>query len=303
MKRIYMAGSGGMLGSSFYHVFRSDFELRCTDIDVNDSWLSYLDFRDFKAYRNDVLAFNPDYLFHLGALTDLEFCELNLRDTYLTNTLSVEHAALIANELDIPLLYISTAGIFNGEKDVYDDWDIPCPLGHYAKSKYAGEVYVKENVRKHMICRAGWMMGGGPGKDKKLIQKIMSQIKNGSREIFIVNDKFGTPTYTVDFANNVKLLLSSEIWGLYNMACSGLTSRIDVITELITILGLVNKVNIIEVSSEYFNSNYFAIRPNSERLINYKLDLRNLNIMRDWRLCLSEYIHNYYQSYLPSSLL
>ena len=54
-----------------------------------------------------------------------------------------------------------------------------------------------------MICRAGWMMGGGPKKDKKFIQKIMKQIKNGQNELNIVNDKMGTPTYTHDLARNV----------------------------------------------------------------------------------------------------
>ena len=51
------------------------------------------------------------------------------------------------------------------------------------------------------------MMGGGPLKDKKFIQKLMQQIKDGKQELFIVNDKDGTPTYTHDFAKNVKLLL------------------------------------------------------------------------------------------------
>src|SRR5678809_1638668 len=96
-------------------------------------------------------------------IRDREYCELHVEETYKTNTLSVENACYIANELKIPLLYISTAGIFDGNKEFYDDWDKPNPLGHYARSKYAGELFVKENVREHLICRAGWMMGGGPG--------------------------------------------------------------------------------------------------------------------------------------------
>ena len=128
-KKIYIAGSGGMLGEAFYKQFKSKFELKCTDIDVNENWLSYLDFRDFESYRQDVESFNPDYLFHLGAYTDLEFCEENIDKTYLTNTISVENAVYIANNLKIPLLYISTAGIFDGQKEFYDDWDSPNPLG------------------------------------------------------------------------------------------------------------------------------------------------------------------------------
>jgi dTDP-4-dehydrorhamnose reductase len=296
--RIYIAGCGGMLGEAFHRRYAQQYELRCTDIDVNAPWLERLDFRDSDSYRKDVLAFGPDWLFHLGAYTDLEFCELHPSDTYVTNTLSVENAAHIANELQIPLLYISTAGIFDGRKTLYDDWDQPNPLGHYARSKYAGEMYVRENVRKHLVCRAGWMMGGGPRKDKKFVLKIMRQIKEGKRELFVVNDKLGTPTYTHDFAANVDLLLDKKLWGVYNMVSEGETSRLEVAREILTIIGLSDKVRITEVPSDFFKSEYFADRPASERLVNTKLNLRKLNIMRDWKIGLGEYLRGEYHDYL-----
>jgi len=298
MKKIYIAGCGGMLGEAFYEQFKNEFQLKCTDKDVNEKWLSFLDFRNFDEYKKDVLDFRPDYLFHLGAYTDLEYCETNIDDTYNTNSISVENAVYLANELDIPLLYISTAGIFDGKKELYDDWDLPNPLGHYARAKYAGEVFVKENAKRYLICRAGWMMGSGPKKDKKFIQKIMKQLKDGKKELFIVNDKDGTPTYTHDFAKNVKLLFEKEYWGLYNMVCGGQTSRLEVAQEMIKVLNLENKIKITEVSSDYFKKEYFADRPPCERLINKKLDIRGLNIMRDWKIALKEYLENYYKGYL-----
>ena len=204
----------------------------------------------------------------------------------------------ISNELDIPLLYISTAGIFDGQKDIYDDWDTPNPLGAYGRSKYMGERFVLENSNRSLVCRAGWMMGGGPDKDKKFIQKLMAQIKNGKQELFIVNDKDGTPTYTHDFASNVKLLIEKEYWGLYNMVCGGQTSRFEVAEELISILGLDNKVRLTAVSSDYFKEIYFAERPPNERLINRKLMIRNLDIMQDWRVALKKYILSDYDGYI-----
>eukprot|EP00831_Metopus_contortus_P057994 TRINITY_DN50258_c0_g2_i3.p2 TRINITY_DN50258_c0_g2~~TRINITY_DN50258_c0_g2_i3.p2 ORF type:complete len:248 (+),score=24.49 TRINITY_DN50258_c0_g2_i3:212-955(+) len=174
--------------------------------------------------KKEVREFKPDYLFHLGAYTDLEFCEQNADDTYATNTLAVENAVHLANELNIPLLYISTAGIFDGKKDLYDDWDMPNPLGVYARSKYMGERFVVENANRYLVCRAGWMMGSGPKKDKKFIQKLMKQIKTGQKELLIVNDKDGTPTYTHDFAKTVKELIQKEYWGLYNCVCLLYTS-------------------------------------------------------------------------------
>ena len=297
-KKIYMAGCGGMLGEAFYKQFKKDYKLKCTDKDVNEDWLSFLDFRDHKNYRKDVMNFKPDYLFHLGAYTDLEYCEKNAEDTYHTNTISVENAVYIANELDIPLLYISTAGIFDGKKELYDDWDLPNPLGIYARSKYMGERFVAENARKFLICRAGWMMGAGPKKDKKFIQKLMRQLKEGKKELFIVDDKDGTPTFTHDFAKNVKALVEKEYWGLYNMVCGGQTSRLEVAEELLKILNLTKKVKITKVKSDHFKEIYFAERPPNERLINRKLELRNMNFMQDWRQALKQYIDEYYPKYL-----
>jgi dTDP-4-dehydrorhamnose reductase len=300
-KRIYIAGAGGMLGDAFHRVFGGAHALKCSDIDVNAPWLSHLDFRDFEAYRADVFAFRPDYLFHLGAHTSLEYCEENPDDAYATNTLAVEHAVHIANELQIPLLYISTAGIFDGAQETYDDWDRPNPLGHYARSKYMGERFVAENVRQHLICRAGWMMGGGPAKDKKFIQKLMRQLKDGARELFVVDDKLGTPTYTIDFARNVDLLIGTGLWGVYNMVCPGVTSRLEVARHLVQALGLHEEVTVTPVSSDYFAKEYFAARPASERLITRKLDLRGLNVMRDWRACLEEYLIEAYAGYIPAA--
>jgi dTDP-4-dehydrorhamnose reductase len=299
-RKIFVAGAGGMLGEAFYTQFKNEFNLLCTDKNANESWLCKLDFRDFKEYTSQVEIFKPDYLFHLGAYTDLEYCEKNIEKTYLTNTTSVENAVYISNKLNIPLLYISTAGIFDGQKEYYDDWDTPNPLGVYARSKFMGERFVVEHSKKYLICRAGWMMGGGPVKDKKFINKIIKQIKSGEKELFIVNDKDGTPTYTHDFAKNVKLLIQNEVWGLYNMVCGGQTSRLEVTQELLSILNLEKIISINIVNSSYFKDEYFADRPINERLINQKLNLRNLNIMRNWKVALAEYITDYFPDYINS---
>ena len=287
-----------MLGDAFYRQFKNDYDLRCTDIDLNEDWLSYLDIRSFTDYRDDVIKFDPQYLFHLGAFTDLEYCELHPKDTYETNTQSVQYGVKIANEINIPILYISTAGIFNGKKDIYDENDTPDPMGHYAKSKYLAEKFVQNHAKKYLICRAGWMMGGGPRKDKKFIQKLISQIAKGDDELFIVNDKLGTPTYTHDFALNVKLLIEKGKTGLYNMVCKGKTSRMEVACELINLLRLNGTVKINEVSSDYFQKEYFVPRPASERLINARLNEDGLDVMRDWKTSLSEYLSEDYPNYI-----
>ena len=292
--KIYMAGAGGMLGGAFYETFKTFCDLRCTDLNPSDEWLEFCDFRDRSAYIEDVTNFSPDFLFHLGAHTSLEYCEANEQDAYLTNTIAVEYAVEVAKKLSIPLLYISTAGIFDGKKELYDDWDTPNPLGVYARSKYLAERYVVESGSEYLICRAGWMMGGGRQKDKKFIAKLMSQIEAGATVLNIVNDKDGTPTYTYDFANNVRLLLESGQRGLFNMVCGGQTSRLEVAEELLSILNLTDIVEVNEVDSQFFSEEYFAPRPPCERLVNRRLDLLESNQMQDWKTALRTYIKTSY---------
>ena len=141
-------------------------------------------------------------------------------------------------------------------------------------------------------------MGAGPKKDKKFIQKLMKQLKDGKKELFIVDDKDGTPTFTHDFAKNVKVLIEKEYWGLYNMVCGGQTSRLEVAVELLNLLGLTDSIKVTRVNSDYFKDVYFAERPPCERLVNRKLDLRNINIMQDWKEALKQYINQYYTGYL-----
>ncbi|MDC3207073.1 sugar nucleotide-binding protein [Pelagibacteraceae bacterium] len=297
-KKMYIAGCGGMLGDAFYSFYKNKYNLKCTDIDTNDNWLEYLDFNNFEHYKNDVEQFKPDILVHLGALTDLEYCELNPKHTYLTNYISVENATYIANQLDIPIVFISTAGIFDGKKDKYDDWDTPNPLCHYARSKYAAELFVAKYAKKSLVCRAGWMMGGGVKKDKKFVNKIIKQIIDNKKELYIVKDKLGTPTYTHDFVKNLDLLLINEFWGVYNLVCQDVTSRYDVALKIIELLNLQKKIKIYKVSSSYFKKDYFVKRPFSERLINSKLQLRNMDIMRDWKTCLEEYLNENFKKIL-----
>ena len=295
MKKIFLSGVGGMLGQAFYNIFKDDYKLMCTDIDVNEEWLNYLDFRNFEDYYKEVTNFKPDYLFHIGAHTNLEYCEKNINDAYKTNTISVDHAISISNELDIPLLYISTAGIFDGNQDTYNDWDKPNPISIYGKSKFYSEENIISQSKNFLILRAGWMMGGGIQKDKKFVNKIINQLLNGKKEIFIVNDKMGTPTYTLDFAKNAKLLIENNKLGLFNLVCRGNTSRYEVAKEILKILNLETKIKINKVNSSYFKKEYFALRPKSENLINLKLQLLSMDIMRDWKESLEEYLNENYK--------
>ena len=295
--RIYVAGCGGMLGEAVYNHFSPIVELMATDIVTNESWLNYADVRDYSSISQSIEAFKPNIIINLAALTDLEECEKEKENAWSTNGLGAENLALISSQLHAVLVHISTAGIFDGKKEYYSDFDIPNPIGIYAKSKHYAEVIVSRELKKYYVLRAGWMMGGGPKKDKKFINKLYKQICQGNKELNVVDDKLGTPTYTVDFARGIQTLIESDLYGIYNQVCGGSGSRYDVAIEFMRLMNLEDKIKLNRVTSDFFKEEYFAPRPESEKLLNTKLDARSLNVMRDWKVCLREYVKYFKDDY------
>lgn len=289
--KILITGCGGMLGEAVYHEFKDRCHILATDIDLNEPWLKYLDVTDEKAVRLFLAKTKPDYIIHLAALTDMEYCQLHPEETFKTNAEATERLADYALQKNIPLVYISTAGIFDGRKDEYHEEDQPNPLSVYSQSKYRGEIAAR-GISKYIVVRAGWMMGGGPTKDKKFINKVIKQIKAGTKRLAVVNDKNGTPCYTYDLAKIIFRLLNHRHFGLFHGACRGGASRLDVAKFLVENIGR-NDVSIYEVDSSYFAENYFAPRPASEKLLNTRLSEVSADLTRDWKVCLVEYLNRF----------
>src|SRR3569832_1280174 len=288
--RVFIAGCGGLFGLAVFAFFVVCVFLKATDIDLNEPWLEYADVRDHAELERAVLEFSPQVIINLAALTDMERCEMEQDNAWLTNALGAENQGLLANRLDVPLVYISTAGIFGCEKDTFNDFDTPNPLSCYAKSKFAGELFVREHVRRYYVVRAGWMMGGGPNKDKKFLNKLYKQIVAGATTLNVVDDKLGTPTYTHDFAKGLLRLVESDLYGVYNQACEGSSSRFAVAEEFVRMLCLEHKIHNNKKTTKNNKAKKNAARPASEKLIIMKLNARGLNQMRDWRVALGEYV-------------
>lgn len=285
--KILAIGCGGMLGEAIYKEFSKQNKIIATDIDLNEKWLRYLDVRDYSQIKEYIIKFKPDLIINLSALTDLEYQELNPKEAYETNFMGVINISLLCKQYDIPLVQFSTAGVFDGKKDKYYDFDEPNPLNHYAKSKHLAEIFVQKNLEKYYLIRPGWMMGGE--KDKKFVSKILKQINDGKKTIYAIENLYGVPTYTYDLAKNLKELIKEEKYGTYNMVCEGeKISRYDVAKEIIKVLKV--DVRVEKVDTSYFEKEYPVKRPTSEALVNNNLEKINLNLMRNWKVCLREYL-------------
>jgi dTDP-4-dehydrorhamnose reductase len=297
---VLVTGAGGMLGSALVPAFTAaGFHVIATDCDMTHPpvWgrsgppLFYLDVRDHVAVREAIKSIRPAFVAHLAAETDLERSDADPDGTYATNTEATRHVAQVCHDARVRLVYISTAGVFDGTKDgPYTEVDAPNPINTYGATKLAGEYEVERIHDLHYIVRAGWMVGGGPGKDHKFVAKMLDQIRAGQRTIYAVGDKLGTPTYTADFARTLLGLIETDHFGRYHMACEGEGSRYDVALHILQVLGLTGSTELIEVTSDHFANDYPSLRPRSESMRNEALDRLSLNLMRPWRDALQEYL-------------
>lgn len=292
--RVLITGSAGMLGSAVFPVFvDAGHDVVATDLeprDVRGLPMGRLDVRDAAAVVEAVEGQRPDLVLHLAAETDLETCEASPDHAYLTNTIGTQNVALACSSSGATLVYISTAGVFDGEKTdgPYTEFDPARPINVYGRSKYEGEIIVLRLVPRSFVVRAGWMVGGAH-RDHKFVAKVIDQLRDGARTIRAVTDKLGTPTYTQDFASNLLELVGTPYYGRYHMACLGEGSRFDVAREIVAFYGR-DDVEVIPVTSDAFAVDYPAPRPRSEMMRNYMLDLRDMNRMRPWQVALREYL-------------
>ncbi|KHE92596.1 MAG: NAD(P)-dependent oxidoreductase [Candidatus Scalindua rubra] len=300
--KVFITGAGGMLGNAIYPYFAAMFnDVLASDKDVNEDWLVKLDVRDDVGISNTFKEYRPSIVLHLAAETNLEFCETHPDVAIATNVDATETIAKLSKEYGSTLIYISTAGVFDGtKKGLYTEEDNPNPIMVYGQTKYDGELKALKYCPKTYVVRAGWMMGGGRNKEKKFIYKILQQIAAGKKTIYAVDNRWGTPTYTYDFAMNLFKLLKTEKYGTYHMVCEGDGTRYDVAKEILHICNR-DDITLTPVESDYFKDDYFAPRPVSEMMYNKNLRELGIHNMRPWKESLNDYIHNYFFDHIYCS--
>lgn len=279
--RILVTGAKGMLGTDLCRELGlNGDEFLATDIDN-------MDVRNPEQIRGVFESFHPEHVFHLAALTDVDYCELEPEQAYRTNSVGTQLVALACQSADIPLTYISTISVFDGSKPgPYTEFDLPNPQSWYSRAKYEGEKIVEKLLQRYFIVRAGWMFGGGV-EDKKFVAKII-ELARTRPQLMIVNDKFGSPTYTRDFSKAIIKLQQSGLYGLYHAVNQGEpVSRYEFANKIVDLAGI-ETCRLVPVTSDEFPLP--APRPNMEAARNLHAELLGLNIMRAWEDALSEYI-------------
>lgn len=285
--KIFVTGSNGMLGSSVMaHLKESGHDPVGVDL-LHPEPARRLDVSDWTAVRDYAPLRECGLVLHLAAATDVDLCEKEPELAYKANSLAPELLARLCAERNVPMVHVSTGAVFGGnpKREPYTEYDSPAPVSVYAQSKLRGEEAVRERWSRHFIVRAGWMMGGA-SDDKKFVGKIAAQLLSGKRKLMAVSDKRGSPTYTLDFARNLMLLVETGQYGTYHMANHGTCSRDEMARKIAAVVG-------VDAVVEPVPSSYFPLpahRPDSECLRNLKLEMLGLDRMPHWEKSLEDYL-------------
>ena len=282
-RRMLVTGAGGMAGSYAPEGFK-EYDLLLSDI--VDGFVP-LDVREPAAVMAAVKDFRPDVVLHLAAATDVDRCEQEPDWAYHTNAVGTQNVALACLACAVPLVYISTAGVFWGDKpEPYIEFDAPRPANVYGHAKLGGEQIVASLLQRYYIVRAGWMIGGG-ARDKKFVGKIGRLIVEGKSPVLAVHDKLGSPTFAGDLLAGIRTLLETDYYGLYHMVNVGCCSRYEVALAIRDAFPG-KHVEVVPVPSSYFPLP--APRARSEAMRHLKLDLLGVVRMRSWQEALREYV-------------
>ena len=273
--KIMIIGSEGMLGHDLVDVL-SEHELSITTIET-------LDITDIDNTVRTVKENNPDILVHSAAFTDVDGSESNPNLAYKVNALGTRNVAVSCQKADCAMVYISTDYVFDGtSKSPYFEYDQCNPLGVYGKTKYAGEVYIRDILNKFYIMRTSWLYGyHGPN-----FVNTMLNLSKTTDNISVVNDQIGSPTYTVDLANAIALIIKKPSYGIYHITNSDFCSWYDFAKEIFKQSNI--EVNLKPVTTEEYPRP--APRPKFSVLENYNWKMEGYPKIRSYKEALTDYL-------------
>lgn len=286
MAKILVTGGRGMVGSYARQAF--------ADNDLLILGSKELDVCAQRQVDDCFEAFRPEIVVHLAAATNVDRCQNEAAYAFRVNEEGTAHVARACQRLGCALVYVSSGAVFDGRKpEPYIESDAVSPVNIYGQSKLAGEAIVQRLTSRWYIARAGWIFGGA-AHDVKFVGKLAGEMLAGRRELRIVDDKIGTPTYGLDFLRAVRQLLAGAPSGIYHLGNDGAGSRFRIAEEIRRVLGL-EGTRLIPVSSDAFPLP--APRGRSEAIASCRWKTIGAPPPRAWQEALRDYLVN---DYLPA---
>ena len=290
--KVLVTGANGQLGwDMILELKKRGHEPIATDIlDSFEQDCEYikLDITDEKAVHDVITKIKPDAVVHCAAWTAVDAAEdeENKPKVYAINVLGTKYIAEACKEADCKMIYISTDYVFSGEGT--EPWDPDCedfaPLNYYGETKLEGEFAVKNALKKYYIVRTSWVFGSHGNN----FVKTMLRLSETHKEIRVVNDQIGTPTYTPDLARLLADMCETDKYGVYHATNEGgYISWAEFAEEIFRVAGKDTKV--IPVTTEEYGISK-AKRPKNSRMSKEKIHKNIKHQMPDWRKTLQDFI-------------
>ncbi|MBI5847808.1 MAG: dTDP-4-dehydrorhamnose reductase [Nitrospirae bacterium] len=272
--KVALTGADGMLGHAVQKVF--------TEIHLVPFSRTGLDITKLDGAVKAVRETRPDVLIHAAAFTDVDACESDPEKAYLVNGIGARNMAIACEEIHCPIIHISSDYVFDGTKSsAYDEWDRTNPLSHYGRSKLMAEQFITSLTNRYYIVRTSWLYGP---HGKNFVDTIIRLLAEKD-SLQVVNDQFGSPTFTEDLAATIRQLVGKG-YGIYHVTNSGICSWHEF---AITIADLISiDKPIMPVTSEEYKRP--ARRPTRSPLNNTMLRLEGISAPRHWSEALKHYI-------------
>lgn len=242
-----------------------------------------MDITDKESVSNVIKGSAPDAVIHCAAYTAVDAAEDNVDLCRKINAEGTQNIANVCKELDIKMIYISTDYVFDGEGErPWEPDDERTPLNVYGQTKYEGELAVQNTLDKYFIVRIAWVFG----VNGKNFIKTMLNLGKTRDSLTVVNDQFGSPTYTFDLARLLVDMVETDKYGIYHATNEGICTWYEFACEIFRQTGLNVKVSPV-LASEYPAK---AKRPSNSRMSKEKLTANGFEKLPSWQDALSRYL-------------
>lgn len=274
---IVVTGVGGQLGFDVVKELNKR-NIPCIGIDKAE-----LDITD----KNAVLSFfeeqRPDAVIHCAAYNAVDNAESDAESCGTVNIYGTENIAAACAKTGAKMMFFSTDYVFSGEKNgEYEVWDKKEPLSVYGRSKSRGEDKIAEHTDKYFILRISWLFGLNGNN----FVKTMLRLSKTNKELNIVSDQVGSPTYTKDLARLICDMIVTEKYGTYHATNEGFCSRAEFAEKIFELAGRDVRVN--RVTTEEYSAE--AARPLNSRLSKCSLDSAGFSRLPNWEDALERYL-------------
>lgn len=274
---IVLLGASGQLGQEWQQLIRHR-----DDVILFPYTSSQLDITNYETVEEELQEQQPDVVVNCAAYTNVDGAEDHRERAYEINTTAVEKLAKLSTKLNFTLVHYSTDYVFPGKKedreacaDGYPE-DYPAnPINYYGQTKWEGEKAIRRSTQNHLILRVSWLCGQFGSN----FVKTMLRLGEERDQLQVVNDQWGSPTFTENVVTNTLHLLEAESTGTFHITSKGLISWYDIATEIFKQSGM--DVEIERVTSDAFPTK--AERPYFSKLSTRKLESVSGAELIDWR--------------------